>query len=138
MRIPTGFRSMPAVAAPPHRSGSTTTRRRTSVRPDSATTAKGSERGWGGGGIPFPIPENDDGSVNPYKVLWNHLTRWRGISLTLLSSDTPVQIDGSYTLITTRQEVSFLMYNRDKQFKDIDNKLAYLIATITSPARLAG
>lgn len=90
------------------------------------------------GGIPFPIPENDDGSVNPYKVLWNHLTRWRGISLTLLSSDTPVQIDGSYTLITTRQEVSFLMYNRDKQFKDIDNKLAYLIATITSPARLAG
>lgn len=90
------------------------------------------------GGIPFPIPENSDGTVNPYKVLWNHLTRWRGTYLALFSSDTSVQSDGTFNLVTTKQEVNFLMYNRDKSFAQIDNKLAYLVAAVTRPARLAG
>jgi hypothetical protein len=90
------------------------------------------------GGIPFPVPTDEDGTINPHKVLWNHLTRWRGVYLSLLNSEAPVHENGSYSLVTNRQEVSFLMYHPDKRFEDIDNKLAYLIAAVQSPARLAG
>ncbi len=89
-------------------------------------------------GIPFPVPQNQDGSINPHKILWNHLTRWRGVALALSNAEAVVQENGNYNLVTTRQEVSFLMYHPHKTFAEIDNKLAFVLAAVQSPARLAG
>lgn len=90
------------------------------------------------GGIPFPRPVNKDGSVNPHKILWNHLTRWRGVYVEAESTEAPVTASGSYSLVTSQQQVNFLYYDKNYTFETLDNKLAYFLASIKKPSRLAG
>ncbi|MCG8535787.1 MAG: DUF1329 domain-containing protein, partial [Pseudomonadales bacterium] len=90
------------------------------------------------GGVPFPVPKNAEGQYDAHKILWNHLTRWRGIYVTAESSDAPVQTSGSYSLVTSQQEVGFLFYDPKRTFDTLDNKLSYFMASIKKPARLAG
>lgn len=90
------------------------------------------------GGVAFPIPKNASGQVDPLMILWNHLTRWRGIYAVRESSDAAVQANGSYSLITSHQEADFLFYHRDGRFDQLNNRLLYYTAFITAPARLAG
>jgi hypothetical protein len=46
------------------------------------------------GGIPFPIPKNGA------EVIWNHLLRWRGTSVQLMSNMYQITADGKYVLTT--------------------------------------
>lgn len=90
------------------------------------------------GGVPFPIPKSESGEYDAYKILWNHITRWRGVYVKVETSDTPVQANGSYSLVTSDQEVSFLFYDQSRNFEALNNKLSYFMASIKKPARLAG
>ncbi len=92
----------------------------------------------GFGGVPFPIPHNDAGQVEPKMILWNHITRWRGVYVVRHSAEASVQANGSFSLVTSQQEVDFLFYHKDSNFKALNNKLLYYTGAITTPARLAG
>ncbi|MDY6921402.1 MAG: DUF1329 domain-containing protein [Pseudomonadota bacterium] len=90
------------------------------------------------GGVPFPVPEKAAGEVDPIRLMWNHLTRWRGVYLKASLSEAAVQSNGTHTPVTTQQEAYFVYYNPDKGPDALDNKLAYYLAFIKSPPRLAG
>jgi len=89
------------------------------------------------GGVAFPIlhGKNEDKAL---QVMWNHLTRWRGIFLTSRASELAVQRDGSYTPITKQQEVFFNFHNPEGSFKKMKNILFYYLTFNKAPARLAG
>jgi hypothetical protein len=89
-------------------------------------------------GIAFPIPVNADGKIDPLMVLWNHLTRWRGIFVKRDASEAVVQRGGDYALVTSEQEIDFVYYHKDGSEKDLDNRLLYYVSKVKQPARLAG
>ncbi|RLT93517.1 DUF1329 domain-containing protein [Ketobacter sp.] len=90
------------------------------------------------GGVAFPVPLDQAGQPDPLKILWNHLTRWRGIHVKADISEAPVHSNGNYSLVTASQEALFVYYDPKKSWQDLDNKLGYYMAFIRSPARLAG
>ncbi|MFV0929967.1 DUF1329 domain-containing protein [Pseudomonas jessenii] len=102
----------------------------------NATSAKLLDGGTGFadayGGVPFPVPK--DG----IEVLWNHITRYRGIYVVRRASEAPVQRNGSFALVTSQQEGLFNYYRSGGQFADLKNMLFYYLAFVKSPARLAG
>lgn len=90
------------------------------------------------GGVPFPVPKNAEGKYDPYRIIWNHLTRWRGIYVSAETSEAPVHANGAYSLVTAEQEAAFLFYDPKRDFSKLDNKLTYFLASIKQPARMAG
>ncbi len=101
-----------------------------------ATTAALTEGGNGISGavvgIPFPIPQNG------LEVIWNHLTRYRGIAAVRYISQAAPQRNGSYTLVDFEDEFLFNYVRDGIQEKDLDNVLVYFKQAVTAPARLAG
>ncbi len=83
-------------------------------------------------GIPFPIPQNG------LEVIWNHLTRYRGVSAERWIGQAAPQRNGSYTLVQFDDEFLFNYAREGIQEKDLDNVLVYFKQTVTAPARLAG
>lgn len=84
------------------------------------------------GGIPFPIPQSG------VEALWNHIARYRGTYFVRRASEVAVQRNGSYTLVTSQQEVLFKYYLQNGSFADLNNTMFYYLSFTTSPARLAG
>lgn len=107
-----------------------------------ATTANLTEGGNGitGAivGIPFPIPQSG------LEVIWNHLTRYRGIAASRTISQAAPQRNGSYTLVDFDDEFLFNYLRDDISETDLakqlvaDNVLIYFKQAVTAPARLAG
>jgi hypothetical protein len=89
------------------------------------------------GGVPFPIlhGQNEEQAL---QVMWNHLTRWRGIYVTKHASEISVQRDGSFTPITKQFEVLFNFHKPNGSFDKLNNTLFYFLAFNKAPARLAG
>ncbi len=83
-------------------------------------------------GTPFPIPHNG------LEVIWNHLTRYRGVSAERWIGQAAPQRNGSYTLVQFDDEFLFNYVREGIQEKDLDNVLVYFKQTVTAPARLAG
>ncbi|MBV7553642.1 DUF1329 domain-containing protein [Pseudomonas sp. PDM28] len=82
--------------------------------------------------IPFPIPKSG------VEVIWNHITRYRGGSVTRLVAQATPQPNGSFSLVYFQDQFVF----RDKM-KDYDpanpgNILFYYKQKVLAPARLAG
>ena len=82
--------------------------------------------------VPFPIPKTG------VEVIWNHITRYRGGSVTRLVTQATPQPNGSFSLVYFQDQFVF----RDKM-KDYDpanpgNILFYFKQKVTAPARLAG
>lgn len=105
-----------------------------------ATTAKVKDWGLDGcvGGTPFPILSGTNGE-QALQAIWNHIVRYRGEYLVRKASEVAVQRNGSYSLVTSQQEVDFRYYHRDiKTNAQLDNKLFYYLSFTTAPARLAG
>lgn len=125
--------SMPVY--PTHRSASNPQRIYDATK-QYATTAALTEGGNGitGAviGIPFPIPQNG------LEVIWNHLTRYRGIAASRYISQAAPQRDGKYSLVDFEDEFLFNYVREGIQEKDLDNVLIYFKQAVTSPARLAG
>jgi hypothetical protein len=105
-----------------------------------ATTAHVKDWGFEGcvGGIPFPILSGSN-SEQALQALWNHIVRYRGEYVVRKASEVAVQRNGSYSLVTTQQEVDFRYYHRNiKSVAQLDNILFYYLSFTTAPARLAG
>ncbi|OEY66974.1 DUF1329 domain-containing protein [Marinobacter sp. X15-166B] len=89
------------------------------------------------GGYPFPILSGTD-EQKAWQTIWNHLTRWRGVSGTRRSSEVAVRANGSYSLVTSQQEVFFNYYNPEGSEETLDNVIFYYLSFTQSPPRLAG
>lgn len=89
------------------------------------------------GGYLFPILHGDN-EEKAWQVIWNHLVRWRGVSVTRRSSEVAVQTDGDYSLVTSRQEAFLNFYNPEGSEETLDNVIFYFLSFIESPPRLAG
>jgi len=102
----------------------------------NATTAALTEGGNGitGSvvGIPFPIPQSG------LEVIWNHLTRYRGVSAKRTISQAAPQRNGSYTLVDFEDDFLFNYVRDDVTEASLDNVLLYFTQAVTAPARLAG
>ncbi|MBA4137098.1 MAG: DUF1329 domain-containing protein [Opitutus sp.] len=102
----------------------------------NATTANLTEGGNGISGsvvgIPFPIPQNG------LEVVWNHLTRYRGVAAKRTISQAAPQRNGSYTLVDFEDEFLFNYVRDDITEANLDNVLIYFKQAVTAPARLAG
>lgn len=90
------------------------------------------------GGVAFPIPKEADGKIDPLKILWNHITRWRGIYIIRNSAQATVQRNGSFSMVASQQDVDLVYYHRDKTPETLDNRLLNYLSVVRSPARLAG
>lgn len=120
---------------PTHRSASNPQRIYVATK-QYATTATLAEGGNGITGVvigaPFPIPQNG------LEVIWNHLTRFRGVAASRNISQAAPQRNGSYTLVDFEDEFLFNYVRDGIQEKDLDNVMIYFKQAVTAPARLAG
>jgi len=120
---------------PGHRSASAPERIYAATK-EHATTAALTEGGNGISGsvigIPFPLPKNG------LEVIWNHLTRYRGVAASRFISQAAPQRNGSYTLVDFEDEFLFNYCRDGIQEKDLGNVLIYFKQAVTAPARLAG
>jgi hypothetical protein len=83
-------------------------------------------------GIPFPIPQNG------LEVIWNHLTRYRGVAAKRTFSQAAPQRNGSYTLVDFEEEYLFNYVREGMTEEALNNVLIYFTQTVVAPARLAG
>ncbi|RME72644.1 MAG: DUF1329 domain-containing protein [Verrucomicrobia bacterium] len=83
-------------------------------------------------GIPFPIPKNGQ------EVIWNHLLRYRGVSVGRWIAQAAPTRNGSYSLVTFADEFLMNYHRPDMTEEKLGNILTYFRQEVLSPARLAG
>ncbi len=85
-------------------------------------------------GVPFPIPQNG------LEVVWNFLTRYRGVAASRHIDQTAVERGGGYQLVKLEDEFLFNYARPDLTAAALaeSNTLIYFKQAVTSPARLAG
>jgi hypothetical protein len=83
-------------------------------------------------GIPFPIPGNGQ------EVIWNHKTRYRGLSVTRYNMQAAVQANGTFTVFKLKEDVKFSYSYPDQKPSASDNVLVYFLQQTLSPPRQAG
>ena len=83
--------------------------------------------------IPFAIPQNG------LEVIWNHVSRYRGGTIERNLATIPVQLNGDFTAVKQRAQLTAPQYLKDGFDKSTDeNILFYYTSSIKSPARLTG
>lgn len=82
--------------------------------------------------VPFPIPQSG------LEVIWNHITRYRGGSVTRLVTQATPQPNGSYSLVYFKDQFVFRDRMKDYDPANPGNILFYFKQEVTAPARLAG
>ncbi|MEY3607499.1 MAG: hypothetical protein RLZZ447_287 [Verrucomicrobiota bacterium] len=85
-------------------------------------------------GVPFPLPQNG------LEVLWNSLTRFRGVAATRYIDQAAVERGGGFQLVKFEDEFLFNYTRPDITTKELEssNTLIYFKQAVTAPARLAG
>ena len=85
-------------------------------------------------GVPFPIPQSG------LEVIWNHITRYRGVDVAMRGSQAAPTSSGDYTLMEMKNSISFKYTKPGMTAKQLneDNNIFLYKQTITQPARLAG
>lgn len=78
--------------------------------------------------VPFPIP------TEGVQVIWNHIMRDLGGSITRYSADFPVQTNGSFTVGKRTETISFASFMADPE----PNRIFYYLNQTTAPANAAG
>jgi len=82
--------------------------------------------------VPFPIPKSG------LEVIWNHITRYRGGSVTRLVTQATPQTNGSFSLVYFQDQFVFRDRMKDYDPANPGNILFYFKQEVTAPARLAG
>lgn len=82
--------------------------------------------------IPFPIPKTG------LEVIWNHLTRYRGLGVSRVISQVTPQTDGSYSLVRLKDQFTFAKGLTDYDPVKQANFLFFFKQEILSPTRLSG
>ena len=83
-------------------------------------------------GIPFPIPENG------LEVIWNHLLRYRGESVSCIVGQAAVTRGGAYTLVKSRVEVELRYSLPGMTLEALGNTMILYKQKVLAPPRLAG
>lgn len=81
---------------------------------------------------PFPIPQNG------LEVIWNHITRYRGGSVTRNVGQVTPQANGDYSVVKFQDELTYRPSLTDYAPDKDPNVLFYFKQAITAPSRLAG
>jgi hypothetical protein len=85
-------------------------------------------------GIPFPMP------TTGLEVIWNHITRYRGENVEIVSSQAAPTASGDYTMMEMKNSIMF-KYTQPGMTADklsAENIIFKFKQIITQPARLAG
>ncbi|MFC4861891.1 DUF1329 domain-containing protein [Pseudomonas sp. MAHUQ-62] len=104
---------------------------------ENATHTQLAENGNGlqnykSGGLPFAIPK--DG----LEVIWNHIGRYRGLSLQRQVVQASPQANGAYTPSLVKQQLAYPVGLADYSPTEMENILYFYREEFLSPARLAG
>ena len=85
-------------------------------------------------GVPFPIP------ADGLEVIWNHIVRYRGGSVTRVIGQAAPQTNGDYSIVKFRDEFTFKnkLSDYDPATMKDNNILFYFKQDVVAPARLAG
>jgi len=83
-------------------------------------------------GVPFPFPQTG------VEVIWNHITRYRGGSVSRVIGQVTPQVNGDFTVVRFKDEFTFRNELVDYEASKDDNVLFYFKQDVLSPARLAG
>ncbi|UTW49146.1 DUF1329 domain-containing protein [Bacterioplanoides sp. SCSIO 12839] len=83
-------------------------------------------------GVAFPIPSTG------LEVIWNHIVRYRGGSVTRIAGQATPQANGDYQLVRFKDEFTFRNKLKDFDPSKDSNVLFYFKQDVVSPARLAG
>ncbi len=83
-------------------------------------------------GIPFPIPK--DGQ----EVIWNHLLRYRGETVSCTLGQAAVTRGGNYTLVKYAVDVNVRYSLPGMTVEKLGNTMILFKQRVTAPARLAG
>ncbi|MGB8974858.1 MAG: DUF1329 domain-containing protein [Pseudomonas capeferrum] len=82
--------------------------------------------------VPFPIPKSG------LEVIWNHITRYRGGSVSRLVTQATPQQNGSFNPVYFSDQFVFRDKMKDYDPSNPGNILFYFKQEVTAPARLAG
>lgn len=83
-------------------------------------------------GVAFPIPQNG------LEVVWNHIVRYRGGSVSRIVGQATPQTNGEYSIVRLQDEFTFRTKLSDFAPDKDENVLFYFKQDVLSPARLAG
>lgn len=83
-------------------------------------------------GIPFPIPQSGK------EVIWNHKTRYRGVSVTRYNTQLAVQANGDFVPYKLREDVLFAFGQHNIEPADLENVILYFLQVTLAPPRQAG
>ncbi|NRA55442.1 MAG: DUF1329 domain-containing protein [Gammaproteobacteria bacterium] len=85
-------------------------------------------------GVPFPIPQTG------LEVIWNHITRYRGVNVDTRASQAAPTASGDFTVIKMKNIISFKYTQPGMTAEKLtaDNNIFLFRQTVTQPARLAG
>ena len=86
------------------------------------------------GGVPFPFPQNG------LEVVWNFLTRYRGVAAVRHIDQAAVERGGGYQIVKLEDEFLFNYARPEMTAKQLEdtNTLVYFRQEVLSPPRLAG
>jgi hypothetical protein len=83
-------------------------------------------------GVPFPMP------ASGLEVIWNHIVRYRGGSVSRVVGQATPQANGDYSIVRFKDEFTFGNKLTDSDPTQQSNVLFYFKQDVVSPARLAG
>jgi hypothetical protein len=125
------------IVYPSHRSASNPQRVYDATRTNAgAAQLISNGNGIGGAivGVPFPIPQSG------LEVMWNFLTRYRGVAAARHIGQAAVERRGGYQLVQFEDEFLFNYARPDITAQELQdsNVLVYFKQAVVAPARLAG
>ncbi|MGH8561717.1 MAG: DUF1329 domain-containing protein, partial [Nevskiales bacterium] len=83
-------------------------------------------------GTPFPIPKSGK------ELIWNHKTRYRGLGATRYNDQAAVLPNGTFNLVTLREDVRFTYTYPNVKPEDLNNVILYFLQSTLAPPRLSG
>lgn len=83
-------------------------------------------------GVPFPMP------ASGLEVIWNHIVRYRGGSVSRIVGQVTPQANGEFSVVRFQDEFTFRNKLKDFNPNQDQNVLFYFKQDVLSPARLAG
>ncbi|NQD92341.1 DUF1329 domain-containing protein [Pseudomonas sp. CrR25] len=83
-------------------------------------------------GVPFPLPTNGQ------QAIWNHIMRYRGDQIGMVTNQAAVLSSGAYNLLKLERAVYFVYGREGVSPQDLDNTLFYYKYKVVAPAKLSG
>ncbi|MCY1276103.1 hypothetical protein D9M70_247580 [compost metagenome] len=83
-------------------------------------------------GIPFPLPQSGQ------EAIWNHIMRYRGDQIHLVTNQAAVLANGSYNLLKLDRDIYFVYGREGMTPQGLDNTLFYYKYKVVAPAKVAG